>query len=55
LTGAGVPPARSHDTTGALALAGRLGLDPVVEVLREDGTAARLRTNPIGLSATPPV
>ncbi|MFF5262882.1 CaiB/BaiF CoA transferase family protein [Actinomadura viridis] len=54
LSEAGVPAGRVNDIAGAFALAESLGLDPVVEVPRPDGTAARLTRNPIGLSATPP-
>ncbi|QFG22277.1 CaiB/BaiF CoA-transferase family protein [Actinomadura sp. WMMB 499] len=54
LSAAGVPAGRVNDIAGAFALAESLGLDPVVEVPRPDGTAARLTRNPIGLSATPP-
>jgi crotonobetainyl-CoA:carnitine CoA-transferase CaiB-like acyl-CoA transferase len=55
LSARGVPAGVVNDVAGAFALATRLGLDPVVEVPREDGTVARLTRNPIGLSATPPV
>ncbi|MFV2177535.1 CaiB/BaiF CoA transferase family protein [Actinomadura sp. LOL_016] len=54
LSAAGVPAGRVNDIAGAFALAESLGLDPIVEVPRPDGTAARLTRNPIGLSATPP-
>ncbi|MEW2357579.1 CoA transferase [Spirillospora sp. NPDC029432] len=54
LTAARVPAGQVNDIAGAFALAESLGLDPVVEVPRPDGTAARLTRNPIGLSATPP-
>jgi crotonobetainyl-CoA:carnitine CoA-transferase CaiB-like acyl-CoA transferase len=50
----GVPAGEVNDIAGAFALAELLGLDPVVEVPREDGTTARLTRNPIRLSATPP-
>ncbi len=50
----GVPAGQVNDLAGAFALAERLGLQPVVELPREDGTAVRLPRNPIGLSATPP-
>jgi len=55
LTASGVPAGRVNDVAGAFALAASLGLEPVVEVPRADGTLARLTRNPIGLSATPPV
>ncbi len=42
-----------NDVAGAFALADALGLDPIVELPRADGTAARLTRNPITLSATP--
>ncbi|GGV29320.1 CoA transferase [Actinomadura cremea] len=54
LSAAGVPAGRVNDIAGAFVLAESLGLDPIVEVPRPDGTAARLTRNPIGLSATPP-
>jgi crotonobetainyl-CoA:carnitine CoA-transferase CaiB-like acyl-CoA transferase len=53
LTAARVPAGVVNDIAGAFALAQRIGLDPVVELPREDG-AVRLTRNPIGLSATPP-
>jgi crotonobetainyl-CoA:carnitine CoA-transferase CaiB-like acyl-CoA transferase len=49
----GVPAGEVNDISGAFAFAERLGLDPIVEVPREDGTVARLTRNPIRLSATP--
>jgi crotonobetainyl-CoA:carnitine CoA-transferase CaiB-like acyl-CoA transferase len=54
LTPRGVPAGQVNDVAGAFALAESLGLEPVVEVPREDGTTARLTRNPIRLSATPP-
>jgi crotonobetainyl-CoA:carnitine CoA-transferase CaiB-like acyl-CoA transferase len=54
LTAARVPAGRVNDIAGAFALAGRLGLDPIVEVPRADGGTAALTRNPIGLSLTPP-
>jgi crotonobetainyl-CoA:carnitine CoA-transferase CaiB-like acyl-CoA transferase len=53
LTAVGVPAGRVNDIAGAFALAERLGLGPVVQVPREDGSLARLTRNPIGLSDTP--
>jgi crotonobetainyl-CoA:carnitine CoA-transferase CaiB-like acyl-CoA transferase len=50
----GVPAGVVNDVAGAFALAGSLGLDPVVEIPRGDGSVARLTRNPIRLSATPP-
>jgi crotonobetainyl-CoA:carnitine CoA-transferase CaiB-like acyl-CoA transferase len=54
LNEAGVPAGEVNDISGAFALAERLGLEPIVEVPREDGSSARLTRNPIRLSATPP-
>jgi crotonobetainyl-CoA:carnitine CoA-transferase CaiB-like acyl-CoA transferase len=54
LTAAGVPAGRVNDIAGAFALAESLGLDPIVDVPREDGTPARLPKSPLGLSRTPP-
>jgi crotonobetainyl-CoA:carnitine CoA-transferase CaiB-like acyl-CoA transferase len=53
LSAAGVPAGVVNDVAGAFALATQLGLDPVVEVPRADGTPVRLTRNPITLSATP--
>jgi len=53
LSGAGVPAGQVNDIAGAFELAQRLGLAPVVDVARADGSAVRLTRNPIGLSATP--
>ncbi|XVQ10497.1 CaiB/BaiF CoA transferase family protein [Spirillospora sp. CA-255316] len=49
-----VPAGQVNDIAGAFDLAESLGLDPIVEIPRGDGTVARLTRNPIGLSATPP-
>jgi crotonobetainyl-CoA:carnitine CoA-transferase CaiB-like acyl-CoA transferase len=54
LSPAGVPAGVVNDVAGAFELAGLLGLDPVVEIPRDDGSVARLTRNPIRLSATPP-
>jgi crotonobetainyl-CoA:carnitine CoA-transferase CaiB-like acyl-CoA transferase len=55
LTAARVPAGVVNDIAAAFALAGSLGLDPVVNVPRADGGGpVRLTRNPIGLSATPP-
>jgi crotonobetainyl-CoA:carnitine CoA-transferase CaiB-like acyl-CoA transferase len=55
LTAARVPAGVVNDIAAAFALAGSLGLDPVVDVPRADGSGSvRLTRNPIGLSATPP-
>jgi crotonobetainyl-CoA:carnitine CoA-transferase CaiB-like acyl-CoA transferase len=53
LSAAGVPAGQVNDIAGAFALAQRLGLDPIVEIPRAGGGAARLTRNPIELSATP--
>ncbi|HEX5926956.1 MAG TPA: CoA transferase [Baekduia sp.] len=49
----GVPAGQVNDIAGAFALADALGLDPIVDLPRPDGTVARLTRNPITLSATP--
>jgi crotonobetainyl-CoA:carnitine CoA-transferase CaiB-like acyl-CoA transferase len=54
LAAAGVPAGQVNDIAGAFALAGQLGLDPIVEVPREAGGVARLTRSPLRLSATPP-
>ena len=54
LTGARVPAGVVNDIAGAFALAGKLGLEPMVDVPRDDGTTMSLCRNPINLSATPP-
>ncbi len=54
LTAAGVPAGRVNDIAGAFALAQRLGLEPIIEIPRSDGSTARLTRSPIQLSATPP-
>ncbi len=54
LTAARVPAGVVNDLAGAFRLAADLGLDPIVSVPREDGSAVELTRNPIGLSATPP-
>jgi crotonobetainyl-CoA:carnitine CoA-transferase CaiB-like acyl-CoA transferase len=53
LTTARVPAGQVNDIAGAFALAESIGLEPIVEVPREDGGAARLPRDPIRLSATP--
>jgi crotonobetainyl-CoA:carnitine CoA-transferase CaiB-like acyl-CoA transferase len=53
LSAAGVPAGQVNDIAGAFALAESLGLAPIAEVPRADGSLARLTRNPIGLSATP--
>lgn len=54
LTAARVPAGVVNDLEAAFALAQSLGLDPIVEIPREDGSAVRLTRNPISLSETPP-
>jgi crotonobetainyl-CoA:carnitine CoA-transferase CaiB-like acyl-CoA transferase len=53
LMAAGVPAGEINDIGAAFELAARLGLEPVVEIQREDESPARLTRNPISLSATP--
>ncbi|HWI72267.1 MAG TPA: CoA transferase [Baekduia sp.] len=53
LSAAGVPAGAVNDIAGAFALAERLGLEPIVAVVGEDGQEIRLPRNPIGLSETP--
>jgi crotonobetainyl-CoA:carnitine CoA-transferase CaiB-like acyl-CoA transferase len=53
LTEARVPAGQVNDVGGAFTLAESLGLGTVVDVPREDGTAARLTRNPLRLSRTP--
>ena len=55
LTAAGVPAGVVNDMATAFRLAADLGLEPVVDVPRPDGTTVALTRNPIGMSATPPV
>ncbi len=54
LTAARVPAGVVNDIAGAFALARELGLEPVVSIPREDGTAIELTRNPIRMSETPP-
>jgi crotonobetainyl-CoA:carnitine CoA-transferase CaiB-like acyl-CoA transferase len=49
-----VPAGVVNDLAGAFALAERLGLEPTVQIPRDDGSAATLTRNPIQLSATSP-
>jgi crotonobetainyl-CoA:carnitine CoA-transferase CaiB-like acyl-CoA transferase len=53
LVDAGVPAGAVNDIPAAYALAERLGLDPIAEIERGDGTTARLPRSPLGLSVTP--
>jgi crotonobetainyl-CoA:carnitine CoA-transferase CaiB-like acyl-CoA transferase len=48
-----VPAGQVNDLGAAFAFAERLGLEPTVEIPREDGSAVSLTRNPIRLSATP--
>lgn len=54
LTEQRVPAGVVNDIAGAFALAERIGLEPTVEIPREDGSSVSLTRNPIRLSATPP-
>jgi len=54
LAAARVPAGTVNDIPSAFRMAEQLGLDPLVRVTREDGSAVRLTRNPIGMSATPP-
>ncbi|MGH2870872.1 MAG: CoA transferase, partial [Solirubrobacteraceae bacterium] len=54
LTDARVPAGVVNDLRGAFALARTLGLEPIVDVPRNDGTTVPLTRNPIALSRTPP-
>jgi crotonobetainyl-CoA:carnitine CoA-transferase CaiB-like acyl-CoA transferase len=53
LLGRRVPAGQVNDLGAAFAFAERLGLEPTVEIPREDGSAVSLTRNPIRLSATP--
>jgi crotonobetainyl-CoA:carnitine CoA-transferase CaiB-like acyl-CoA transferase len=48
-----VPAGVVNDVGGAFGFAEAIGLDPIVEVPREDGGSVRLPRNPIKLSKTP--
>lgn len=54
LMAVGVPAGQVNDVGGAFALAAKLGLEPIVEIRRSDGSSVRLTRNPLTLSATPP-
>src|ERR1700756_1401542 len=54
LTAARVPAGEVNDVRGAFKLARSLGLEPIVDVPRPDGSAVALTRNPITLSRTPP-
>jgi crotonobetainyl-CoA:carnitine CoA-transferase CaiB-like acyl-CoA transferase len=49
-----VPAGVVNDLGGAFAFASSLGLEPTVEIAREDGGSVTLTRNPIRLSRTPP-
>ncbi|MFL5846015.1 MAG: CaiB/BaiF CoA transferase family protein [Solirubrobacteraceae bacterium] len=53
LAEAGVPAGPVNDIAAAIALAERLGLDPLTSIDRPDGSAVSLVRNPITLSETP--
>ena len=53
LSASRVPAGVVNDLAGAFRLAAQLGLDPIVALPRDDGSAVELTRNPIGLSATP--
>ncbi|HEU4461605.1 MAG TPA: CoA transferase, partial [Solirubrobacterales bacterium] len=53
LTARRVPAGVVNDIGAAFAFAERIGLDPIVEIPREDGAPVRLPRNPIRLSKTP--
>jgi crotonobetainyl-CoA:carnitine CoA-transferase CaiB-like acyl-CoA transferase len=53
LTARRVPAGVVNDIAAAFEFAERLGLDPIVEIPREDGGSVRLPRNPIRLSKTP--
>jgi crotonobetainyl-CoA:carnitine CoA-transferase CaiB-like acyl-CoA transferase len=48
-----VPAGQVNDLGAAFEFAERIGLDPTVEIPREDGSTVSLTRNPISLSATP--
>jgi crotonobetainyl-CoA:carnitine CoA-transferase CaiB-like acyl-CoA transferase len=54
LTARRVPAGVVNDLAGAFAFAEGIGLEPIVEVPREDGPPVPLTRNPIRLSETPP-
>lgn len=53
LTPMGVPAGVVNTVAGAFRLAAELGLEPVVDLPRPDGSVVALTSNPITLSATP--
>jgi len=54
LTADGIPCGLVADVAQAFELAGELGLDPVADLARADGTQVATVANPIDLSVTPP-
>jgi crotonobetainyl-CoA:carnitine CoA-transferase CaiB-like acyl-CoA transferase len=54
LTAVRVPAGVVNDLGGAFAFASSLGLEPTVEIARDDGGSVSLTRNPIRLSRTPP-
>jgi crotonobetainyl-CoA:carnitine CoA-transferase CaiB-like acyl-CoA transferase len=48
-----VPAGQVNDLAAAFAFAERIGLEPTVEIPRDDGSTVNLTRNPIKLSATP--
>ncbi|MEA2278350.1 MAG: hypothetical protein QOC78_3310 [Solirubrobacteraceae bacterium] len=54
LLAVGVPAGEVNDLAGAFAFAERLGLEPIVEIPREDGSVVPVVRNPIRLSQAPP-
>jgi crotonobetainyl-CoA:carnitine CoA-transferase CaiB-like acyl-CoA transferase len=49
-----IPCGRVHDVPAAIAYAREVGLEPVVDTPREDGTTVPTVANPIRMSLTPP-
>ncbi len=54
LSSVGVPAGVVNDISAAFKFAEGLGLNPIIKVVRDDGTQVFLPKNPIGLSLTPP-
>jgi crotonobetainyl-CoA:carnitine CoA-transferase CaiB-like acyl-CoA transferase len=54
LSSVGVPAGVVNDIAAAFKFAEGLGLNPIIKVVRDDGTEVLLPKNPIGLSLTPP-
>ncbi|CAB5007479.1 unannotated protein [freshwater metagenome] len=53
LSSVGVPAGVVNDIAAAFKFAEGLGLNPIIKVVRDDGTEVHLPKNPIGLSLTP--